>query len=311
MSSADPVCGNCDTVLQGPYCHGCGQRRIEAADRSMRRLLGQFFGALTDFDSRFWRSIRTLMLRPGQLSLDDLEGRRQRHVSPIALFLMANLLYFLAPAVTDFELAFIEHVPGTLRVQWLEQDRGPLDPELRARLERQGGQFHSPWTAALVERRVADRHAAAQARDPEARYQLLDYQREYDQRRGEVSRLLIVLHVPAIALMLWAFHPGARRTFAEHFVVALHLFSFLVLALELISLPSQLLMRAFEVTGAGWFKWLFLSILLLYIARAMQVVYGRSWWTSLPLAVALMFGLLVFSIMVFRTLQFLIIFALT
>ncbi|MBK7146967.1 MAG: DUF3667 domain-containing protein [Xanthomonadales bacterium] len=50
----------------------------------------------TSLDSRFWRSMRALVLQPGRLSAEYLAGRRQTCMPPITVFLLVNLPFFLA-----------------------------------------------------------------------------------------------------------------------------------------------------------------------------------------------------------------------
>jgi hypothetical protein len=303
-------CANCGALLAGTYCHACGQKRIGPQDRRFGHLVGQFVEALTDLDSRFWRSLRILLFRPGRLSAEYLAGRRARYMGPVTLFVIANVLYFVAPAITDFELGFFEQVDGELRVQLVEAQR-PLSDEERQRIGDWGGQAHSPWTRAWVESRVATRDAALRAQNPERRYTLRDYQQAYDQRRGEVSRLLIILHVPLLALLLLLAHPRHGLTYAEHFVVALHLFAFVIFFVQLAILPGALLAKSFGVAVMpGWIKLLTTVLLVAYVARALQVVYRRPLWLGLPVTLVVLVGLGLFSLVVYRALQFLIISAL-
>jgi hypothetical protein len=307
MEASRVDCANCGTPLAGRFCHACGQKRIESEDRRFAHLVSQFVEALTDLDSRFWRSLRSLMFRPGRLSAEYLAGRRARYMGPVALFVIANVLYFVAPGITDFELGFFEHVDGEMRVQMIEARR-TLSEEDRRRIEDWGGQAHTPWTRSWIEARVATRDAAARTRNPEASYTLGDYQVAYDQRRGEVSRLLIILHVPVLALLLMLMHPRQGLHYAEHFVVALHLFAFVIFFVQLVILPGALLAKVFGVASMpGWVKLLATALLVAYTTRALQVVYRRPLWLGLPVAMLVLFLLGVFSASVYRALQFLII----
>lgn len=304
-------CANCATALTGSYCHQCGQKRIEHEDRRFAHLVAQFVHSLTDLDSRFWRSLRTLLFRPGRLSAAYLAGRRVCYMAPVSVFIIANLLYFVAPGITDFELKFFEHIDGDLRVILVEESR-ELTPEQRARMADYRAQLHSAWTGPWVMARVAARNAEAQARDPDARYTMRDYEVAYDQRRGEVSRLLIILHVPVLALLLMLFRTGSRRLFAEHFVVALHLFAFLIFLLELVVLPGSAIARAFGILEMPVAIKIALPVLIVvYSARALQVVYARPFWLTLPVATAIWTLMVMFSVWVYRALQFAIIFAMT
>lgn len=308
-------CRNCGAVLQGEYCARCGQRRLRESDRRLGHLMGQFFGAMTDLDSRFWRSIRSLLFRPGVLSRDYIAGRRTHWLPPITLFLIANVLYFLAPALTDFTLPFYNQVPGAIAIESFE-DPDRLSPAARENIANFRGQVHSPltadWVRARVERRNADR---LERSDGRFGYTVADYARDYDARSGAISKLLIILHVPFLALALAAMFRKRRLYFAEHFVVALHLFAFLVLFIELTVGPASLLAHMlggswFQVMAYAWRPVLFL-VALGYIAVAVRRVYGTAWWTAIPSALALLLVLGATSYLVFRTVQFLVVFALT
>jgi hypothetical protein len=312
----DPPCANCGTPLLGDWCHACGQRRIEPSERHFGHLVAQFVHSLTDLDSRFWRSLRALMLRPGQLSRDYLDGRRARWLSPVSLFLLANLLYFLAPVLTDFSLPFYNQVPGRMAIASMEQpDR--LSPESRARIENWPGQLHSPLTAGWVEARVEHRNRQALARSDGAKgYTMLDYARAYDASAGEISKLLIVLHVPFLALALMAVFRQARLFYAEHFVVALHLFAFFVFFIELALGPLGLL--AASGRGGTWLQqawqvWRPLAglVVLVYVVLALRRSYQAGWVRCLMGALAASLTLAAAHLLVYRSVQFALIFALT
>jgi len=65
-------CLNCGTELVGQYCRQCGQR---ATSRfiSIYELLRDAFGDLFELDSRLWRTVVPLLIRPGLLTKDYLE----------------------------------------------------------------------------------------------------------------------------------------------------------------------------------------------------------------------------------------------
>lgn len=89
--SAD--CMNCGTGLQGPFCHYCGQ-----PDKNLMRffpaLLRELLEDFVDFDSRFMRTIKPLLFKPGKLTRDYLDGRRFRYVPPLRLYIFSSLVMF-------------------------------------------------------------------------------------------------------------------------------------------------------------------------------------------------------------------------
>jgi hypothetical protein len=54
-----------------------------------------------------------------------------------------------------------------------------------------------------------------------------------------------------------------------------------------------------------------LVVVLAYTSVAIRRVYGTGWWRALPAAVALLLVLGVTSYLVYRTIQFVVVFAIT
>ena len=89
-----PDCLNCGTELRGQYCGHCGQR---ARSRliSLWELIQDAFGDLLELDSRLWRTVIPLLVRPGQLTRDYLEGRRARYMPPFRMYLVLSVVFFV------------------------------------------------------------------------------------------------------------------------------------------------------------------------------------------------------------------------
>lgn len=89
-----PNCLNCGAPLQGQYCGQCGQR---ATNRliSLWELTRDAFGDLFELDSRLWRTLVPLLIRPGKLTRDYLEGRRARYMPPFRMYLVLSVIFFV------------------------------------------------------------------------------------------------------------------------------------------------------------------------------------------------------------------------
>ena len=88
-------CPNCNTALAGPWCYQCGQRG-EEYHRSILRLAVEAVMGLFDLDGRIWQTFPRLILRPGKLTRDYLDGHRAVQVPPFRIFLIVLLLVFFA-----------------------------------------------------------------------------------------------------------------------------------------------------------------------------------------------------------------------
>ncbi len=90
----NPDCLNCGARLEGQYCGTCGQRSVSRLI-SIWQLLAEAFGDLFELDSRLWRTLRPLLIRPGQLTRDYLLGRRARYMPPFRMYLVLSVIFFV------------------------------------------------------------------------------------------------------------------------------------------------------------------------------------------------------------------------
>ena len=262
-----PNCLNCGTELRGQYCGGCGQR---ARGRliSLWELLQDAFGDLFEIDSRLWRTLIPLLIRPGKLTLDYLEGRRARYMPPFRMYLVLSLVFFLVAFFDPRETFGIFYDPQTLEEASDEERReaaeiaeevrrdlaedgiiigAPQDPEetgddpgdgLKIRINGEDGaeaecqvdDFSISGPEWLKRRLTPERlvHVCEQIKKDRGRQFL---QNLYD----NVPIALIVL-LPIMAFVLKALYPLSRRYYVEHllFFVHFHAFMFLILALQIL-----------------------------------------------------------------------------
>ena len=86
-------CANCGVMLQGAWCHDCGQL-AEDFHRSILRLMMEAIEGITHLDGRFWVTAPALLLHPAKLTRDYIEGHRAAQIPPLRLFLVVLLLVF-------------------------------------------------------------------------------------------------------------------------------------------------------------------------------------------------------------------------
>ncbi len=97
-AGTDPVagtpdnCPNCGALVTGAFCAACGQRAH--VHRSLAHAAEELVHGVWHFDSKLWRTLPMLAVRPGQLTRDYVMGKRARYISPFALFLLTIFLMF-------------------------------------------------------------------------------------------------------------------------------------------------------------------------------------------------------------------------
>ena len=139
MSAA--ACGNCSTPLAGRYCHACGQdsQPPETGWASWREQV-----------ARLVRTVRTLLLKPGALTLEHLAGARVRYIPPFTLFLNAVAVFFLFAIVTHFQLRdLVAQNPSWLQPM-AEQHAAAAGVPVDAFVQRAERRFQGIYTLSLV-----------------------------------------------------------------------------------------------------------------------------------------------------------------
>jgi hypothetical protein len=290
IDSPPTPCPNCGAERLGAYCHGCGQKFLSAEDRGLRALLKAFFQELSSLDGRLWRSLLGLF-KPGYLTREYLDGRRARLYSPLALFLLINVAYFFAPTLTDFDLPFSDHV------------RMSNFSEPPPAVREDGPQAHS----ALTGRWVARELAALKREKPDATID--DLAKRYDAKSGDVSKLLILLHVPFIALAMWLLLGWRGQTYAEHVVLSLHLFTALLVMMQVVLWVFEPLARLPHAQMA-W-KLALPVVLLAYVGLSLRRALDLHPALAALGAMLWLFALMVVNVTVYRALQFVIVFTLS
>lgn len=107
-------CTNCQAPVIGAYCAACGQP-TETHRRSVVHLLHDFVKDIASFDSRILRTVRALLFEPGELSLAFREGRTQRYVPAVRLYLFTTLIFFLTLSFAGIAIMQLELVSTTRR----------------------------------------------------------------------------------------------------------------------------------------------------------------------------------------------------
>lgn len=85
-------CENCQTALQGPYCHACGQHGYNPL-KSFKHAIEDVFESFWHVDGRIFRTLRDLLL-PWRIINNYLGGQRVRYIPPLRIFVILSLVTF-------------------------------------------------------------------------------------------------------------------------------------------------------------------------------------------------------------------------
>lgn len=248
------VCLNCGAALHGAFCGGCGQRVVPAYP-SIREMAGDAWEEFSGYDGRLFRTFRMLLRRPGMLTLEVLEGRRARYVSPVRLYLATSLLYFIvAAAAPSLRSPQAVIIPGSNVSIDLMAPSGTgfagLSPADQARVLAQVDR--APWGL-----REVLRSALLHPEDLRTRF------------LQRLPRVLFVL-VPIFAALTALFY---RAPALQHLVFGLHLHTAVFLALAVQKTANFTGLRGAS-SAAAVAAMLFITG---YALAAFHRTYGGTW----------------------------------
>lgn len=96
-------CLNCGHFLDvsDRYCPRCGQLN-STKKLSLYDYLTEFFLSIFVYDSKTRFTINDLLFHPGSVSMNYLQGKRQRYANPFKFFLSVSIIYFLLSGLINF-----------------------------------------------------------------------------------------------------------------------------------------------------------------------------------------------------------------
>lgn len=118
-------CLNCKAPVTGNFCAKCGQKGH--IHHSVLHLGEELAHGILHFDTKGWRTLPMLAIRPGQLTRRYVDGQRTRFVSPLALFLfMMFLMFFVFSFTVTDGTQNVSNKAGSTIEQRIEERKADL-----------------------------------------------------------------------------------------------------------------------------------------------------------------------------------------
>ncbi|MGZ3267133.1 MAG: DUF3667 domain-containing protein [Croceibacterium sp.] len=240
------------------FCPECGQETTVRAP-TLGEFAQQFGGAYFAAEGALWRSLKLLLLKPGELTAQYLAGRHKHYVLPLRLYLTISLLVLLLVRVVGSGPV---EVKGGDPAKIAKENRNIVINVGGGRAGIRDGVFFCEdlpgWVCRRIQRRI----------DIDPKKMLSEVESVRDRFLGDLGPAMFVL-LPSFALWLKLAYRSRRLRYTEHLVFALHVHAFWFVAL-LLTLP-------------GWGPLTALALLSvpIYTLMAMKRVYGGRRWPRL------------------------------
>jgi len=247
INSVPNYCRNCSAQANGKYCPECGQEtrlHVPSLGEFAHELVGHYIAV----EGKLWLTVKTLLFKPGALTLDYFAGRRATYIQPLRLYLTLSVLFFALlqfSNITSFESSPSKSAATDLRVDAVaEKDNVP--------------DFTIPALGGIGTRMNANiRHLSALPMEEQMSiltHRLIHY-----------SPYAMFMLLPLFALYLKLLYHGTRRYYGEHFLFALHVQSFTFAMFTLLLLAPWF-----------WIKLILSAWLIVYLPVALSRVFSYS-----------------------------------
>ncbi len=256
------VCKNCCAATNGNYCHHCGQA-THLHVPSAREFLHEFIAHYVALEGTLWQSLRRLILQPGFLTCEYIEGRRVRYLPPLRLYLTFSIIFFALFKFSGFAVINLGDDKPAAVVVVADDDRSRAPPMVAGTPE------HTTEFKRSMEPVVAE-IGTMNANLGQKVQHFLDLPRSAQeaalkQAFFSYTPYAVFALMPVFAFFLRVLYIGTGRRYGEHFLFALHsnAFAFLLFSVLLLLPPS---LGFLELPLSLW--------LMAYLPLAMHRVYG-------------------------------------
>ncbi len=269
-------CLNCGTELKGPFCYFCGQ-----PDRNFMRffpvLLRDMMEDVLDFDSRFMRTLKPLLFKPGRLTRDYMNGRRFRYAPPMRLYIFSSIVFFLLAALLSsdaIQINGLENNNGIVHLSASNTDQDlavlgetldtlPLEAQKQIEIDKikagsenedpdkpwfESGQISfndEPWDRETnpvdikwLPAWLNDRINDEIEGSPQKAKQIDENPNLIVDKVFDILPATMFVLLPIVALIFKFWYLFAKRYYIEHLIFSLHNHSFLFVSLTLILLAN-------------------------------------------------------------------------
>lgn len=263
------TCINCGNSFTGQYCNQCGQKIFTAKDKTFKGILEEVLHFLTHFEGKFFKTMRTVILRPGRLSRDYCNGIRQRYYKPISFFLMLIIIYLIFPFMEGLNMRF-------------EFYRG-VDV-----------------TGEFINQQIDDKIAATGMSESELG-------EIFKTKSEKTAKILLLTLVPLTAVALFFLFFNSRKTAYDYMILATEINIFVLLVFFLL-LPYLLLIAVaifqLRTVQEAYFLPVMLAMFIMALIVMFRSFFYASWFISVIKAAAFLFLYYVITQIIYKTLLF-------
>lgn len=279
-------CKNCEHSFKGNFCPNCGQS-IKEIDQPFSFVIYDFMGTMFAFDSRFFRSLFTIIAKPGQITSDFVAGKRAKYMPPFRFYIFISFVFFflltstLKNKVGEFE-----------RNSTIDSLKVSLNEDAQVVLDSLNTQLSSPDIIGEVlddtiqninsVKEIGDLLLAEIEKDSSFSEsgtgrivsqfkKAKEYPEIYITKYFKYFSWALFFLMPVFALILKLLYSSQKSNYIRHFIFSVNLHAFIFFVLTIILLAHLL----FTGPIVGIFNYLAL-IIPIYLVMGMKKFYQQK-----------------------------------
>jgi len=229
-------CTNCGGPASD-YCVRCGERQPGHHDLSVAHFAHEVVHEFVHLDSKLFRTLRDIVIKPGFLTEEYFAGRKSRYIAPLRLFLTLFALQFVA--FTFYQPAAVYTLASMKKFDKV----GAL--------------------TRLIDKRAAKSHLTRE-----------ETEQRIDERWHKNYSLLQLMNIAGVAVVLKVLY--RKRYFAEHLVFAAHCLAFSYIVSLVFNWPIYAIMGFQPGPLQRTVSAVTIGILLVYLYIAQRRFYSSG-----------------------------------
>jgi hypothetical protein len=262
-------CLNCGAQVLGKFCSNCGQENVEVHENFFH-LAGHFISDYLHFDSKFFRSLIPLFIRPGFLTKEYWQGRRVHYIHPLRMFFFITIIFMISTT------AFYKSFGDQMKNEMVKPDK---------KLEK----IDSTYLAKLEDRKLARDLEEMKMRDDRIKAKL---SKGIDDFFVYIKYFTFFL-LPVYALVFKVLYRRRRAFYVDHLVYAIHLQSFAYCLFGIVLILPFLFPHLFQ-----YLMGIILLTMFAYIIVSLHYLYRQAWWKTILKSILATFSLFFITILV-------------
>jgi hypothetical protein len=272
--------------VTGKFCPNCGQENLETKENFFH-LASHFIADYFHYDSKFFRSLIPLFIKPGFLTREYWDGKRVQYIHPLRLFFFITIIFII---VTTY---FYSRFGDEMKSRVIDKDKTliHLDTSRYASMK--------PSDKIFFNRDSVTVQAMRKALQTEKR-QMGKIRTGIDHVFVNLKYVMFLL-LPLYAIVFKVLYRKQRLFYVDHLVYAMHLqcFAYVVLGV-LFMLPFVMPISLLILRQIAFF------VILLYIMISVHNLYHQKLWKTIVkslLATTAIFFMTVLSIAIVATID--------